>query len=174
MSVPVAAKTYKAVWNGVVVAESANTVKFAGQIYFPPDSVKSKFLEDSTKHTTCPFKGTASYKTIKVKGQENPNAAWYYPEPKDAAKQIAGYFAFWKGVKVEWIFLNESLIIDKINYVLYCFSLCNFIFLYTITHISTVKTQKALKFSLQNETTKTNNQHIVYLSWPKKLAFDKE
>jgi hypothetical protein len=70
--------------------------------------------------------------------------------------------------------LNESLIIDKINYVLYCFSLCNFIFLYTITHISTVKTQKALKFSLQNETTKTNNQHIVYLSWPKKLAFDKE
>ncbi len=101
MSASATIKTYKAIWNGVVLAESTNAVKFAGQIYFPPDSVKTKFFEDSTKHTTCPFKGTASYKTVKVKGQENKDAAWYYPEPKDAAKQIAGYFAFWKGVKVE-------------------------------------------------------------------------
>jgi uncharacterized protein (DUF427 family) len=101
MSASATIKTYKAIWNGVVLAESTNAVKFAGQIYFPPDSVKIKFFEDSTKHTTCPFKGTASYKTVKVKGQENKDAAWYYPEPKDAAKQIAGYFAFWKGVKVE-------------------------------------------------------------------------
>jgi uncharacterized protein (DUF427 family) len=101
MSASAPTKIYKAVWNGVVLAESANAVKFAGQIYFPPDSVKIKFFEDSTKHTTCPFKGTASYKTVKVKGQVNKDAAWCYPEPKDAAKQIAGYFAFWKGVKVE-------------------------------------------------------------------------
>lgn len=101
MSVPTTNKTYKAIWNGVVLAESANAVKFAGQIYFPPDSIKSKYFEDSAKHTTCPFKGTASYKNIKVKNQENKYAAWYYPEPKDAAKQITGYFAFWKGVKVE-------------------------------------------------------------------------
>ena len=101
MSTSTAAKVYKATWNGVVVAESANAVKFAGQMYFPPDSVKTKLMEDSTKHTTCPFKGTASYKTLKIKGQQNKDAAWYYPEPKEAAQQIAGYYAFWKGVKVE-------------------------------------------------------------------------
>jgi uncharacterized protein (DUF427 family) len=101
MSASITGKIYKATWNGVLLAESANAVKFAGQIYFPPDSVKTKLMEDSTKQTTCPFKGTASYKTINVKGQQNKDAVWCYSEPKDAAKQIAGYFAFWKGVKVE-------------------------------------------------------------------------
>jgi uncharacterized protein (DUF427 family) len=94
-------KICKATWNGIILAESSQTVKFAGQIYFPADSVKMKFMEDSSKHTRCPFKGTASYKTIKVKGQVNKDAAWFYPEPTDAAKQIAGYIAFWKGVHVE-------------------------------------------------------------------------
>lgn len=94
-------KIYRATWNGVVVAESADVVKFAGKIYFPPTSVKMKYLTDSTKHTTCPFKGTASYKNIQIKGQTNKDAAWLYPEPKETAKDIAGYYSFWKGVQIE-------------------------------------------------------------------------
>jgi uncharacterized protein (DUF427 family) len=94
MSTSTTRKIFKATWNAVVLAESTNVVKFVGQIYFPPDSVKMKWMEDSTKHTTCPFKGTASYKTINVKGQQNKDAVWCYVVPKDAAKQIVGYFAF--------------------------------------------------------------------------------
>jgi uncharacterized protein (DUF427 family) len=89
-----------ATWNGAVLAESNNTIVVEGNHYFPADSIKSEYFKDSTHHTTCGWKGVASYYTIEVNGQSNPNAAWYYPTPKDAAKNIAGYIAFWKGVQV--------------------------------------------------------------------------
>lgn len=89
-----------ATWNGAVLAESNNTIVVEGNHYFPADSIKSEYFKDSTHHTTCGWKGVASYYTIKVNGQSNPNAAWYYPTPKDAAKNITGYIAFWKGVQV--------------------------------------------------------------------------
>ncbi|GGJ71927.1 DUF427 domain-containing protein [Deinococcus aquiradiocola] len=90
----------KAIWNGQVIAESSDTVVVEGNHYFPRDSVRPEYLQDSATHTTCPWKGEASYFSLKVDGQENRDAAWYYPAPKDAARQIAGRVAFWKGVKV--------------------------------------------------------------------------
>ncbi len=90
----------KAVWNGETIAESDDTVVVEGNHYFPFESVHSGFLKDSDTHTTCGWKGVASYKTLVVDGQENPDAVWYYPEPKEAAKEIAGRLAFWKGVRV--------------------------------------------------------------------------
>jgi len=90
----------KAIWNGQVIAESADTVVVEGNHYFPRDSVQPEYLQDSATRTTCPWKGEASYFSLKVDGQENRDAAWYYPAPKDAARQIAGRVAFWKGVKV--------------------------------------------------------------------------
>jgi len=91
----------KAVWNGATIAESDDTVVVEGNHYFPFDSAQAGFLKDSDTHTTCGWKGVASYKTLVVDGEENPDAAWYYPDPKDAAKEIAGRLAFWKGVRVE-------------------------------------------------------------------------
>lgn len=91
----------KAVWNGTTLAESDNTVVVEGNHYFPADAVKMEYFKASDTHTTCPWKGLASYYTVAVDGQENADAAWYYPEPKDAAKQIAGHVAFWRGVKVQ-------------------------------------------------------------------------
>ena len=91
----------KAVWNGVVLAESDNTEVVEGNHYFPPNAVKMEYFQTSSKQTTCPWKGRASYYTVNVNGQENRDAAWYYPDPKDAAKNITGYVAFWRGVKVE-------------------------------------------------------------------------
>ena len=91
----------KATWNGVVLAESNNTEVVEGNQYFPADSVKREYFKESNTHSTCPWKGLASYYTIEVNGQENKDAAWYYPEPKDAAKQIKDHVAFWKGVEVE-------------------------------------------------------------------------
>lgn len=91
----------KAIWNGQIIAESNDTVVVEGNHYFPAESVKREFLRDSSTHTTCPWKGVASYYSLEVDGQTNKDAAWYYPEPKDAAKQIQGRIAFWKGVKVE-------------------------------------------------------------------------
>lgn len=91
----------KAVWNGVVLAESDRTEVVEGNQYFPPDSIHSEYFQDSSTHTTCPWKGVASYYSVVVNGQTNKDAAWYYPTPKDAAKNITGYIAFWKGVKVE-------------------------------------------------------------------------
>ena len=91
----------KAIWNGTVIAESDRTEVVEGNHYFPPDAIKSDYFQPSNTHTTCGWKGVASYYTIAVDGQTNPDAAWYYPEPKDAARQIAGFIAFWKGVKVE-------------------------------------------------------------------------
>lgn len=90
----------KATWNGVVVAESDATVVIEGNHYFPADSIKAEYFVSSDTHTTCSWKGVASYKSLLVEGQANKDAAWYYPEPKSAAKDITGYYAFWKGVKV--------------------------------------------------------------------------
>jgi len=90
----------KAAWNGAVLAESDRTVMVEGNHYFPPETVKREYLFDSSAHTTCPWKGLASYYTVSVDGKENRDAAWYYPNPKPAAAEIKGYVAFWKGVKV--------------------------------------------------------------------------
>jgi uncharacterized protein (DUF427 family) len=91
----------KAIWENTVLAESDRTIEVEGNQYFPPDAIKKEFLQPSDQHTTCPWKGLASYYSVEVNGKRNPNAAWYYPEPKPAAKQIKDYVAFWKGVKVE-------------------------------------------------------------------------
>ena len=90
----------RAIWNGRVVAESPTTVVVEGNHYFPADSIKREYFQPSATHTECPWKGTASYYTLAVGGQTNPDAAWYYPDPKRAAAQIRGHVAFWKGVTV--------------------------------------------------------------------------
>ena len=90
----------KAVWNGVTLAESDETIVIEGNHYFPSESVHREYFADSATHTTCSWKGEASYYHVVVEGKENPDAAWFYPNPKDAASQIKGYVAFWKGVKV--------------------------------------------------------------------------
>ena len=90
----------KATWNGKVIAESGDTVVVEGNHYFPADAVRKEFFTPSDSHTTCPWKGEASYYTVNVDGKENADAAWYYPHPKDAAKNIEGRVAFWKGVEV--------------------------------------------------------------------------
>ncbi|HEY9647333.1 MAG TPA: DUF427 domain-containing protein [Chroococcidiopsis sp.] len=91
----------KATWNGAVIAESDQCQVVEGNQYFPPDAIKAEYFQPSDTHTTCPWKGTASYYNVVVDGQVNKDAAWYYPTPKDAAKNIEGYIAFWRGVKVE-------------------------------------------------------------------------
>ncbi|KAB2809927.1 DUF427 domain-containing protein [Phaeocystidibacter luteus] len=91
----------KAVWNGKVIAESDDTIIIENNHYFPPNSIVDEFFSKTDTHTVCPWKGTASYYTIEVDGEQNVDAAWYYPTPKDAASQIKDYVAFWKGVKVE-------------------------------------------------------------------------
>jgi len=91
----------KAIWNGATLAESDQTVVVENNHYFPADAVHREFFKETDTHTTCPWKGQASYYTLSVNGQENPDAAWYYAEPKDAAKEIKGYIAFWRGVKVQ-------------------------------------------------------------------------
>ncbi|WP_413670697.1 DUF427 domain-containing protein [Mucilaginibacter sp. Mucisp86] len=90
----------KAIWNNQVIAESNDTIVVENNHYFPKESVKTKYLKPSDVHTTCPWKGLASYYSLEVDGKENQDAAWYYPEPKDAAKNITNYVAFWKGVKI--------------------------------------------------------------------------
>ena len=90
----------KAIWNGETIAESDDTIVVENNHYFPKDSVKPEYLTDSTTHTTCPWKGLASYYSLSVDGKTNPDAAWYYPEPKQAASQIKDHVAFWKGVQV--------------------------------------------------------------------------
>jgi uncharacterized protein (DUF427 family) len=91
----------RAIWNGHVLAESDDTVVVEGNHYFPADSINTEFFKPSEKHTVCSWKGTASYYTVVVEGKENGDAAWYYPEPKDAAKEITDRVAFWRGVTVE-------------------------------------------------------------------------
>lgn len=87
-------------WNGAVIAQSDDTVVVEGNHYFPADSIDASVLEESGTHTHCPWKGEASYKTLVVDGARNPDAAWYYPDPKPAAAEIKGRYAFWKGVQV--------------------------------------------------------------------------
>ena len=91
----------RATWNNSVIAESDKCIIVEGNQYFPPEDVKSDFLVESDHHTVCPWKGLASYFHIEVDGERNENAAWYYPQPKDAAKNITDYVAFWRGVEVE-------------------------------------------------------------------------
>jgi uncharacterized protein (DUF427 family) len=91
----------RATWNGAVIAESDRFEVVEGNIYFPPDTVKGEFLRPSETHTTCGWKGEASYYTLEVDGERNPDAAWYYPETLEAAKNVEGYVAFWRGVTVE-------------------------------------------------------------------------
>jgi uncharacterized protein (DUF427 family) len=90
----------KATWNDAVIAESHDTVVVEGNHYFPLASVNQSLLEPSSHTSICPWKGTASYYSLNVAGKRNDNAVWYYPEPKEAAKQIKGRVAFWKGVTV--------------------------------------------------------------------------
>jgi uncharacterized protein (DUF427 family) len=91
----------RARWNGTIIAESDATVVVEGNHYFPPDSLSRELLVDSSTTSVCPWKGTASYYTLSVNGEENPDAAWYYPQPKDAAAEIKDHVAFWRGVTIE-------------------------------------------------------------------------
>jgi uncharacterized protein (DUF427 family) len=89
-----------ATWNGRVIAESDDTVVVEGNHYFPPESVNRTYLVASDTQSTCPWKGEASYYSLRVDGRENRDAAWYYPQPKDAAAEIKDRVAFWRGVEV--------------------------------------------------------------------------
>ncbi|TDJ16308.1 MAG: DUF427 domain-containing protein [Gammaproteobacteria bacterium] len=91
----------KAIWNGTVLAESEDTIMVEGNHYFPPEAVKREHFRDSQEHTVCHWKGVASYYDVEVNGEINRGAAWYYPEPSEAASSIKDYIAFWRGVKVK-------------------------------------------------------------------------
>lgn len=90
----------KATWRGATLAESDDTVMVEGNHYFPADAINKEYFQASDKHTVCPWKGVASYYDVAVDGEVNKDAAWYYPEPKEAARNISGHVAFWKGVEV--------------------------------------------------------------------------
>jgi uncharacterized protein (DUF427 family) len=89
-----------ATWNGTVIAESDDIVVVEGNAYFPREALRDDVLRPSDTNTLCPWKGTASYFSLEVDGATNKDAVWYYPQPKDAAKQITDRVAFWKGVEV--------------------------------------------------------------------------
>lgn len=91
----------KAIWNGAILASSDHCEIVEGNYYFPPDSINQEYFQDSNTHTTCPWKGVASYYTVVVDEQVNKDAAWYYSNPKEKANNIKGYVAFWKGVQVD-------------------------------------------------------------------------
>ena len=91
----------RAVWNGAVIAQSEDTVVVEGNHYFPPEAVRSEYLVPSTTHTTCGWKGVASYYSLRVGDSINRDAAWYYPTTKPAARAVEGRVAFWRGVQVE-------------------------------------------------------------------------
>jgi len=90
----------RATWNGAVIAESDDTVVVEGNHYFPADAVRAEVLRPSQTHTTCPWKGEASYYSLEVDGRTNPDAAWFYPQPKPEAAMVTGRVAFWRGVTV--------------------------------------------------------------------------
>ena len=90
----------KASWENTIIAESKRTVVVEYNHYFPPESIKSEYFQASETHTTCPWKRLASYYDLRVGNNVNKDAAWYYLEPKEAAKSIKGYVAFWRGVQV--------------------------------------------------------------------------
>ncbi len=91
----------KAIWNDTILADSDNCLIVEGNYYFPPESINREYFEASNTHTTCSWKGQASYFTINVEGKKNNDAAWYYPDPKEKAANIKNYVAFWRGVKVD-------------------------------------------------------------------------
>ncbi len=91
----------KAIWKNTVIAESDDTIVVENNHYFPAESIKKEYFTPSSTHTHCPWKGRASYYNIKVGGEENKDAAWYYPEVGELAKHIEGRVAFWKGVAVQ-------------------------------------------------------------------------
>lgn len=90
----------KAIWNGVVIAESNDTKVVEGNHYFPADSLNTEVVRKSELNSVCPWKGTASYYHLEVDGKINADAAWYYPKTSEAAKKIEGHVAFWRGVEV--------------------------------------------------------------------------
>ncbi|AND69659.1 hypothetical protein ATSB10_22050 [Dyella thiooxydans] len=90
----------RAIWQDTVLAESDDTIVVEGNHYFPATALRREYFRDSDRHSVCPWKGTASYYDVAVGDRLNPAAAWYYPDPKDAARAIAGRVAFWKGVQV--------------------------------------------------------------------------
>lgn len=90
----------RALWKGAVIAESDDTVEVEGNHYFPPGSVNMEYLQPSNTRTACPWKGEANYYSVHAGGETSSDAAWYYPEPKDAAQHIKGHIAFWRGVEV--------------------------------------------------------------------------
>jgi uncharacterized protein (DUF427 family) len=94
-------KPMKAIWNNTAIAESDETVVVEGNHYFPPEAINKDYFQPSDTHSTCPWKGEASYYNVVIDGQVNKDAAWYYPQPKDAAAEIKDHVAFWKGVKIE-------------------------------------------------------------------------
>lgn len=91
----------QAIWRGTVLADSDDIVMVEGNAYFPPDAVRREYLLNSDKTTYCGWKGEASYYTLRVEGVENPDAAWYYSDPKPKAANIRNYVAFWRGVEIE-------------------------------------------------------------------------
>src|SRR6202012_374249 len=91
----------RAIWNGKVVAESDQIEEVEGNVYFPESSLKREYFRPSSSTSTCPWKGQARYLSLLIDGQDNQDAAWYYPDPKPAARKIKGYVAFWRGVEVE-------------------------------------------------------------------------
>lgn len=90
----------KAIWKDTVIAESPKTIVIENNHYFPPDTIKRQYFKESDTKTLCPWKGTASYYNVEIDGNKNSDAAWFYPEPKNAAEEIRDHVAFWKGVQV--------------------------------------------------------------------------
>ena len=90
----------KAIWNGKELAASDDCIVVEGNQYFPPDSINKEYFKESARDSVCPWKGTASYYHVEVDGELNQDAAWYYPDPSEAASSIKGYVAFWRGVEV--------------------------------------------------------------------------
>lgn len=91
----------RAVWNGVVLAETERTVRLEGNHYFPPESLRREYFIQSRTKSLCPWKGLASYYTVEAGGMANPDAAWYYPHPSPLARRIRNHVAFWNGVRIE-------------------------------------------------------------------------
>jgi uncharacterized protein (DUF427 family) len=100
--------TYRASWNGATLAESEHTIRVEGNQYFPPESLNRELFSDSRATSQCPWKGSAKYYTVTVDGAANPDAAWYYPQPSQAAENIRDHVAFWRGVKVAKVAGTDS------------------------------------------------------------------
>jgi uncharacterized protein (DUF427 family) len=91
----------RAIWNGIVIADSETTQTVEGNVYFPVSSLKREYFRSSSTTSLCPSKGLARYMSVQIGGEDNPDAAWYYPDPHPAARKIKGCVAFWRGVEVE-------------------------------------------------------------------------